>query len=116
MNKKEPEISEEPVDGHIQYHNDCILMSQFMALPGWQVFLKRWAEKKKRLELKILKTEVDIEIGGIEKKTVKGKSDITILVLNKDENKIKKTFIESLESEFKDYQAEANRQLEEENG
>ena len=99
----------EPLDDVQQYHNDCVIMNLMMAHPGWQTLLSRWAKKRQSLETKILKQEVDVQVGGTTK-SEDGK--ITIVVLNKDEDKIKLAFIKTLENEFRNYQAEAVKPLE----
>ena len=101
-------IPEQSMDALLEYHNQSVAISQMMSHPGFAVLMEVWAKKKERLKDRIERTETDIEVGGIEKKD----DNITIVILNKDENKIKKAAIEMLEREFKAYQAEAAKPAE----
>ena len=89
----------------LTYHDKAVLINAMMLTDGWKAFNSWFSEKKKALEERISRNETDIEIGGIEKKD----DNITIVVLNKDELKIRLAFIRILESELQGFQIEATK-------
>lgn len=93
------------------FHEEAVLISSVFQQPGWIKWLERISRKKESLALKMSRNETDIEVAAVEKKA-KG---ITIVVLNKDVNKLAYDLLVSLENEFKELQIEAARKPEEEN-
>jgi hypothetical protein len=85
------------------YHDEAVLITSFIKTEGGQALLARWARQKKTVEAKIARNETDLEVAAVEKKG----ENITIVVLNKDELKIRLSFLNLIEKEFKDMQIEA---------
>jgi len=78
------------------FHDEAVLITSFLKSEGGQAFINRIERQKKHLELKVQRSESDIEVSAVEKKG----DNITIVVLNKDENKIKLGLQNALLGEF----------------
>ena len=106
--KDKGQVAQDEINTNEQYHAEAVAINSMMQHPGWSVFMERWERKKKALQERTIREEIDIEVGGIEKKG----ENITLVILNKDENKIKLAFLKLLEREFRELQLESARQPE----
>lgn len=101
----------EPSFPDAKYHEEAVKIAAIMQTEGWKAYVERLQRKKATYVRLMERGEIDLDVSAVEKKG----DNVTLVVVNKDVNKIAHDFILALEREFRDLQIEAARQPEVEN-